>query len=85
MTRDLLIEKWNPTIIKEGSAYWLNSKYEAHRTGDQPAIVFPSGTIYWFRNGVPHRGGGKPAAILSNGEMYWYKDGVKYFPEKQMT
>ncbi len=75
MTRDLLIEKWNPTVTIKGNAYWFNEKSEFHRRGDQPAIVSSNGTMFWFKNGIEHRGGNKPAVVRLNGKMELWKNG----------
>ena len=85
MTRDLLIEKWNPTLIdKNESACWLNNEEdEFHRKGDQPAVIHSNGTMEWCKNGQLHRSGGKPAIIQANGKMFWFKNGEEYFPENR--
>ncbi len=76
MTRDLLIERWNPTTISGiGSAYWENDLGQVHREGDQPAIVGIDGRMIWSKNGMFHRGKNKPAIIGACGSMSWYKNG----------
>ncbi len=76
MTRDLLIEKWNPDEIDmRGNAFWHNERGKCHRDGDQPAVVQIDGTISWRKNGKHHRGSDKPAIIFFGGAMEWYKDG----------
>ena len=79
MTRDLLIERWNPTeICFNGDAHWLNDKGELHRKGDQPAVVDANGTTEWFKNGEEHRDNDKPTVITEDGTMEWWKDGVRH-------
>ncbi len=79
MYRTLLIEKWNPSERKEHQNYycWRNERGEVHRNGDQPAIVFDSGAMRWFKNGERHRGNNKPAAIEPDGTMRWFKNGIE--------
>lgn len=77
MYRELLIEKFKPSHISiMGDCIWINKKGQYHGTGDNPAIIFPSGTKYWYKNGVTHRDGGKPAFIHSDGSMKWFENGV---------
>ena len=65
MYRDLLIERWNPTVINiiTGDVFWLNAKGKLHIEGDQPASIFSNGTMEWYKNGTIHRSGDKPAII----------------------
>ena len=81
MTRDLLIERWNPSETKTIKIMnvifycWKNDKDQFHREGDQPAIIRDNGSQEWYTNGKLHRKNDKPAIIFSNGEMQWYKNG----------
>ena len=76
MSRDLLIEKWNPTIISNGTAYWQNDIGQIHGKGDQPAVVGANGRMEWHKYGKLHRNGDKPAFIRPNKEMQWFKNGI---------
>jgi len=72
--RELLIEKWTePTEIQRyiGNSiyFWRNDLGEAHRDGDQPAIIWSDGSRWWYKKGELHREGNKPAIIRNDGEF----------------
>jgi hypothetical protein len=46
-----------------------------HRENDQPAIIYASGTKFWYYHGKQHRSGDKPAIEHSNGYKEWYNHG----------
>lgn len=45
-----------------------------HSFKDKPAITYPDGRLYWYKDGVIHRGYDKPAIISENAEM-WLSNG----------
>ena len=55
---------------------WKNGKGELHRE-DGPAVVFVTGTTYWYLNNKCHREDG-PAIDHSNGTTYWYLNGQRH-------
>jgi len=58
----------------ENSRYVVrNSNRELHRD-DGPAIIYPDGRQYWYRNGEFHREDG-PAIVFPDGGQYWYRNG----------
>ena len=69
------IETWSDGSVRH---YDRDDRY--HRT-DSPAVIYPSGTRYWFQNGVLHRLDG-PAVIYENGRCIWYIYG-KALSEKE--
>ena len=81
--RELLIEKWIlPTEIYEsGTMIWRNESWEIHSCDDRPAVIYASGTKWWYKNGERHRDGDKPAVIFADGEKRWYKNG-KFIKEE---
>ena len=48
---------------------------EIHRDNDQPAVIYPDGTKYWYQNGMPHRDNDQPAVIYPAGTKFWYQHG----------
>lgn len=53
-----------------------------HRDDDQPAIIYASGTKYWYQHDKRHRDGVDghppgPAFIRANGTKEWYQHGVR--------
>lgn len=47
-----------------------------HSVDDQPAVIYPDGTKWWYRDGVLHRDNG-PAVVWENGVEEWFRDGVR--------
>ncbi len=79
MTRDLLIERWNPNHINwQRDAHWYDEKRNLNRRGDQPSIVRSNGNVEWYKDGKCHRNGDKPAIIQADGTMYWFRYGMRY-------
>jgi hypothetical protein len=37
-------------VIKDVSKYWYRND-QRHRDNDQPAMIYPDGTKYWFQHG----------------------------------
>lgn len=54
---------------------YMNEKDELHRDDDQPAVIYPNGTLEWYQNGELHRGGNKPAVIYFDGTRKYYQRG----------
>jgi len=52
---------------------WRNSQGQFHRD-DGPAMIYPSGSKFWYKNGQWHREDG-PAIELANGDKEWYIEG----------
>jgi len=66
----------NPTEINpEGAKIWNNSAGKPHRDGDKPAVIYPGGTVYYYKEGKLHREGDKPAIIYPDGSAFYYKEG----------
>ena len=59
-----------------GTRRYYNAAGQLHREND-PAVVFVSGTVMWFQNGLRHREDG-PAIIYPDGDSLWYLCGVGY-------
>jgi hypothetical protein len=59
--------------FEHGRYIVLNSNGEPHRE-DGPAIIYPYGTLKWYRNGEFHREDG-PAIIYPDGAQEWYRNG----------
>jgi len=45
------------------------------KNGDRPAVIWPDGTRWWYRDGEPHRDGDRPSAIQADGKRRWLKNG----------
>jgi len=63
----------NPTIDKDGTAWWYNEDGHYHRI-DGPAIESADGDNYWYVDGVLHRLDG-PAVDYATGGKSWYVNG----------
>ena len=44
-----------------------------HSFNDEPAIVYDSGSMYWFKHGKLHRDNDLPAIIHYHGTKRWYQ------------
>lgn len=76
MSRELLIEKFNPSYTDVfGTSVWRNKKETIHRSGDNPAIITREGSMMWYKNGKCHRDNDKPAIIYASGEKEWHVNG----------
>ena len=42
--------------------------------GDEPAVVYPDGSKFWYRGGKLHRDGDKPAVVYPNGVQEWWQN-----------
>ena len=65
-----------PKTDPDGIITWHNYKGKFHRI-DGPAVEFPNGAKFWFRNGVPHRLDG-PAMESTNGTKSWWINGERH-------
>jgi hypothetical protein len=54
---------------------WNNDRDQRHRDGDLPAIIWPSGSVEFYKNNRRHRDGDLPASIWSTGRVAYYKKG----------
>ena len=52
---------------------YRNSAGQLHRIWG-PAVIYPSGSKFWFQNGLHHRSDG-PAVIYPDGSEWWYQRG----------
>jgi len=50
-----------------------NGKYNSY--DDFPAVVWPTGTKFWFKHGKYHRDNDLPAIVYSDGTKFWFKNG----------
>ena len=53
--------------------YDQNGKY--HSYNDMPALIFPTGSKYWYKHGKLHRDNDFPAVINKSGAKWWCKNG----------
>jgi len=60
-------------IYKNEKRVWLN-KYKRRHRDNGPAVEYPDGSKFWYKNGTRHKEDG-PAIILSNGDKYWMVHG----------
>ena len=76
MSHDALIEALSGYVktCRLGSVNYFNSKNQLHRI-DGPAVIYPSGSVSWYRDGALHRTDG-PAVIYSDGDKLWYQNGL---------
>jgi hypothetical protein len=49
--------------------------HKQHSFNDQPALIYMSGTKWWYNHGTPHRDNDLPAVIFGDGEMRWFQHG----------
>lgn len=66
-----------------GTRRYYNAAGQLHRE-EGPAVVFVSGTVMWFQNGLRHREDGT-AIIYPDGDSLWYLCGVEYSEHKYYT
>ena len=66
----------NVEFNTHGTMGYSNSLGQWHRIHG-PALIFPSGTKYWYQNGQLHRTDG-PAALYARGDHVWYYDGAPH-------
>ena len=74
--------KLNYDVNEYGTKFYTNAKRQWHRT-DGPAVEFPDGTKYWYRNDKLCRTDG-PAIEYANGSKYWYLHG-KFLTEAEFN
>lgn len=74
-TADTVFEllRLNVEINSKGTVCYSNSRGQWHRIHG-PALIFPSGTKYWYQNGQLHRLDG-PAIENADGDKFWYQNG----------
>ena len=65
-------------IVPSGNkiTYYLQKKI--HNFDDLPAIIYASGTQYWYQNGKLHRNGDNPAIIWPDGSKQWYQNNKRH-------
>jgi hypothetical protein len=68
------------TTYDNGYIYYLNTKYQNHRT-EGPARIWPDGTQEYWVNGKLHRIDG-PAVIGPDGYQSYYVYDIKYTQEE---
>ena len=64
----------NPSFLRDGTRYQINQQGQHHRE-DGPAIEWPDGTKFWYRDGNLHREDG-PASEYANGAKEWWYKGI---------
>lgn len=76
MQYDRLIEHLSYTIETDriGTTRYRNRDGQLHRI-DGPAVIYPSGSVSWYRDGALHRTDG-PAVIYRDGDKLWYRNGL---------
>ena len=65
-------------ILEGGTQIWKNSEGQYHRDHDLPAVVWPSGTSYWYQNGLLHRDNDLPAIVWPDGRCEWCINGLRH-------
>ena len=82
MTTDTLIDALSGYVDawSDGTVIYRNAVGQTHRI-DGPAVIFPSGTLKWYRNGKLHRTDGA-AVVFPNGEMCWFLNGTEVSEEE---
>ena len=84
----------NPQIDKYGDKWWYDEEKKLHRSGG-PAVIYSSGSKFWFQHGMAHRNNG-PALIWNFGKIAWAWNDVEFalledylqvadLPEQQKT
>ncbi len=63
------------TVDRIGIHRWKRGK-TAHRL-DGPAVIYPNGDEYWYKDGLWHRDDG-PAIVYANGKVRWFLEGIEY-------
>ena len=67
------MKEYKVTIDDEGTYRWYNKEGQRHRD-EGPAVKFPNGKKYWYKDGKLHRDGDLPAEEHANGDKLWYQD-----------
>ncbi len=62
--------------IYEDYIIFINNKNQFHRV-DGPAVIYYSGTKFWYKNSQLHREDG-PAVIYHDGAKSWFINGIEY-------
>lgn len=64
-------------VYENGAHAWYHPWHytQLHRVGG-PAIIWPDGSRFWYRNGRPHRDDG-PAIEWADGTSEWYRNGIR--------
>jgi hypothetical protein len=62
-------------VFPNGDKKTYNSAGQLHSFNNEPAVIFASGAVAWYENGLVHRGNNEPA-IVCNENKYWYENGV---------
>lgn len=77
-TADMVFEllSLNVEFSPLGTISYSNSRGQWHRIHG-PALIFPSGTKYWYQNGQRHRLEG-PAIENADGDKFWYQNGQRH-------
>lgn len=63
-------------ILNNQDQEWLDKCGLFHRE-DGPALIYETGTKYWFKHGKRHREGG-PAVEFHNGTNKWFLEDKEY-------
>lgn len=63
----------NLNFVNDGAVRYYANRKVLHRT-DGPAVEFPNGDKYWYKDGEVHRSDG-PAMEQANGSKLWYNEG----------
>lgn len=66
----------NGGLVERGFETRFRVNGQLHRE-DGPAVIFPGGDQYWFRNNQLHRQDG-PARILFDGTEEWWENGQRH-------
>jgi len=65
-------------VVENGYEEWNDADCKLHRDGDQPAMVWPDGSKFWYRDGKLHRDGDQPAMVFADGSKIWFRDGKRH-------
>ena len=78
LTTDTLIDALSGYVDtrSDGTVVYRNAVGQTHRI-DGPAVVYPDGSLMWYRNNRLHREDGA-AIIHPDGEQHWYQSGKRH-------
>lgn len=76
---DTFVESDSKTIrrVRNGIVYWRTKKGGKLHRINGPAVEFPDGTKYWYKNDIRHRLNG-PAIQHADGDDMYYVDGRRF-------
>ena len=74
LATNLINKKYDVLVNYAGTVYYYKKGTELLHREDGPAVIYKSGTKFWYQNGEHHRVDG-PAIEHENGNREWWVNG----------